>query len=300
MTCATILLDLEATAVDTPLGTVRAFVGGTGPPVVLLHGLSGGAATWVEVVRSLAGCRIVALDLPGHGGSSPPPRGATIDWYADAVAAAIAELDVVPALVVGHSFGGQVAARLVERHLDLVQGLVLIGPSGVVRLPRRSRVLAVLTTVLRPGARIAPLGARLAGRPWFRHVAFGPLLVADPGALPARAVQGFFAEMREHTDVRTARRAILAERPGGSDGRLLCPAVVLWGASDAVVPVGHGFALARRARVQLRVVADCGHLLIGERPGAVLDAIAAVRSGEMGSGLPRSSVRWNVEDLTPP
>jgi pimeloyl-ACP methyl ester carboxylesterase len=52
--------------------------------------------------------------------------------------------------------------------------------------------------------------------------------------------------------------------------------VLLWGASDAVVPVEHGFALARAARVQLRVIADCGHLVIGERADAVLDAIDAV------------------------
>ena len=97
-----------------------------------------------------------------------------------------------------------------------------------------------------------------------------------PPALPARAVRGFFAEMREHTDVRTARRAILDDPPVSSACSLPCPTVVLWGASDAVVPVEHGFALSRAARVRLRAVADCGHLLIGERPDAVLDAIDAV------------------------
>ena len=276
MTCATTLLGLDVTTVDTPMRRIRAFVGGAGTPIVLLHGLSGSAATWVEVVRGLGGEPHCRLDLPGHGGSSPPPRGAAIDWYADAVAAAIAELRVVPALLAGHSFGGQVAVRLVDRHPDLARALVLIGPSGIEPLTRRTRVLVVLTTVLRPGARAAPLGTRLAGRAWFRRLAFGPLLVADPDALPARAVQGFFAEMREHTDVRTARRAILADRPGGSDWSPPCPAVVLWGAADDVVPVDHGFALARKAGVHLRVVADCGHLLIGERPDVVLDAISTL------------------------
>ena len=100
--------------------------------------------------------------------------------------------------------------------------------------------------------------------------------MSDTAALPARAVRGFFAEMREHTDVRTARRAIFDDPPVSSACSLPCPTVVLWGASDAVVPVEHGFALARTARVRLRAVADCGHLLIGERPDAVLDAIDAV------------------------
>ena len=277
MTGATPLAGLRETAVDTRFGRVRAFVGGTGVPIVLLHGLGGGAATWIEVVDRLRPTRrVVAIDLPGHGGSSPPSRGATIAWYADAVASGIEALGVAPALVVGHSFGGQVALRLAERHPHAVRGLVLIGPSGVARLPRRTRVLALLTTVLRPGARAAPLGSRLAGRAWFRRLAFGPLLVSDTAALPARAVRGFFAEMREHTDVHTARRAILDDPPVSSACSLPCPTVVLWGASDAVVPVEHGFALARAARVRLRAVADCGHLLIGERPDAVLDAIDAV------------------------
>ncbi len=277
MTCATTLTGLEERTAETAFGRLRAFVGGAGVPVVLLHGLSAGATTWVEVIDRLGSShRIIALDLPGHGGSGPPPTGAAIEWYADAVAAGMTALAASPAVVVGHSFGGQVALRLAERHPEDIRGLVLIGPSGVVQLPRRTRVLAVLTTVLRPGARAAPFGARLAGRAWFRRIAFGPLLVSDTAALPARAVRGFFAELREHADVRTARRAILADPPFASDRGLPCRTVVLWGSADAVVPVEHGFALARNADIRLRAVADCGHLLIGERPEAVLDAIAAV------------------------
>jgi len=277
MTDAIAVTGLEAVTVETGLGRVRAFVAGDGVPVVLLHGLSAGASTWVEVVDRLRpAVRVTAVDLPGHGGSSPPPRGAGIAWYADAVAAAIGALGPVPAVLVGHSFGGQIALRVAQRHPDTVRALVLVGPSGVLPLRARTRVLAVLTTVLRPGARAAPLGLRLAERAWFKRVAFGPLLAADPAALPARAVRGFFAELREHTDVRTARRAILAEPPFPTEWTPACRALVLWGAADAVVPVEHGFALARATSVSLRAVADCGHLLIGERPDAVVDAIAAV------------------------
>jgi pimeloyl-ACP methyl ester carboxylesterase len=257
---------------------MRAFVGGDGPCVLLIHGLGGGAATWVEVVERLrASHRVIALDLPGHGGSSPPPKGASVAWYADAVAGALRALEVGPLLVAGHSFGAQVAARLVERHAELVSGAVLIGPSGVAPLPRRTRVLGVVTTLVRPGALVAPLGVRLAGRRWFRRAAFGVLLVSDATALSRRAVEGFFGELREHTDVRTARRAIFADPPIAPRRGFPCPTIVLWGAEDAVVPLAHGVALARRTNARLRVVADCGHLLIGERPDAVVDAVASLR-----------------------
>jgi pimeloyl-ACP methyl ester carboxylesterase len=289
MTGATTVTGLEERTVETGLGRIRAFVGGTGPTVLLLHGLSASATTWVEVIDPLrAAYRVVALDLPGHGGSTAPPRGAGMAWYADAVAASFGALDTSNAVVVGHSFGAQLALRVAERHPDVVRALVLVGPSGVVRLPSRTRVLAVLTTLLRPGALAAPLGSRLAGRAWFRRLAFGPLLAADAAALPERAVRGFFAELREHVDVRTARRAILADPPFIRVSAPRCPAIALWGATDAVVPVEHGFALVRASGVRLRTVADCGHLLIGERPGAVVDAIAAV-AGQTGFSTSRNS-----------
>src|SRR5689334_5912227 len=105
MTGAITLSGLEAVTAETGLGRVRAFLGGDGAPVALLHGLSAGASTWVEVVDRLRPYyRVVALDLPGHGGSTPPPRGAGIDWYADAVAAALGAFASLPAVVVGHSF----------------------------------------------------------------------------------------------------------------------------------------------------------------------------------------------------
>jgi DNA-binding NarL/FixJ family response regulator len=55
--------------------------------------------------------------------------------------------------------------------------------------------------------------------------------------------------------------------------RVRCPCLCLWGASDNWVPLKDGMEYARRLRAPLRVIADCGHLLIGERPDAVLDAV---------------------------
>lgn len=277
MTSATALLGLEPQTVGTRHGSQRVFAGGDGPPVVLVHGLSVGAAAWADVARALvARHRVVVPDLPGHGGSDPPSPGATLDVYADAVADAIEALGAAPALVAGHSFGAQIAGRLAERRPAAVRGLLLIGPSGVTRLGPLTGALALLGTLLRPGAAIAPLGGRLAGRAWFRRAVFRPLLVADPVGLSGRAVAGFFAEMREHRDVRTARRALVADTGLGEQGPFACPAIVLWGADDAIVPVAHGVLLARRTGAPLRVIADCGHVPIGERPAAVVDAIAAL------------------------
>ena len=55
--------------------------------------------------------------------------------------------------------------------------------------------------------------------------------------------------------------------------RIGCPVLVLWGARDLLVPLADGYEFARRLRAPIRVIADCAHLLIGERPDACADAI---------------------------
>src|SRR5712691_3037089 len=65
---------------------LRYYVGGEGPPILLVHGLSGAASNWVELAPLLASRhRVLVPDLPGHGGSSPLPAAPTLNPYADVV-----------------------------------------------------------------------------------------------------------------------------------------------------------------------------------------------------------------------
>jgi pyruvate dehydrogenase E2 component (dihydrolipoamide acetyltransferase) len=256
---------------------LRAYVGGAGPAVVLLHGLAGAAVNWVDVAPSLAADhRVVALDLPGHGASSPAPRRGGIEAFADAVSAALEQLDAVPAVVAGHSFGAQVGLRLAARRPELLRGLVLVSPSGIETRRRAARAVVLGSVVVRPGARVAPLARRLGGRAWFRRLVFRPWYVSDADALSERMTQAFFAQLRAHTGLRAAAAAMLDDDPRPGLHEVSCPTLLLWGARDAQVPLRDGFEYARRLRAPIRVVADCGHLVIGERPGAVLDAVRAV------------------------
>ena len=66
---------------------------------------------------------------------------------------------------------------------------------------------------------------------------------------------------------------MVADDPRPELARLRCPALVLWGAADTQLPLDDAFEYARRLRAPLRIVADCGHLVIGERPAAVLDGV---------------------------
>jgi len=249
---------------------LRWFEAGTGPTVALLHGFGGAASNWTLVAPSLAGrCRVLVPELPGHGGSSALPGPAeTLDPYADRIAALLPG----PSVLVGHSLGAVVAMRLASRHPELVLGLVLAGSAGIGSSTRRSERALTLTSLIQPGKRLSPWRRFVAHEPLLRKLVFRWVSVADPRAFDPVAAEGFLAGSGLHTGIRAASDALARSDPRPDLERVRCPVLVLHGARDGQVPLRDAFEYSRRLRAPLRVIADCGHLLIGERPRAVVAA----------------------------
>jgi pyruvate dehydrogenase E2 component (dihydrolipoamide acetyltransferase) len=264
-----------ATTLETrTLEDVRYHVGGAGPTLLLLHGLGGSTANWVELLPDLlTRFRVVAIDLPGHAGSGRLHRGATMSDFAATAAAVLDREEAGPALVAGHSFGGHVALRLAQSRPELVRGLLLVAPAGIGTGTRAIRTVVLASTAVRPGRWVAPFRHRYAERGWYRRALFRPWFVSDAAALTPSATVGLLDALREHADTLTAGRAMLADDPRLGLGEIACPVTVLWGARDAQLPLEDAFQYARRLRAKLRLVADCGHLVIVERPAACLDAL---------------------------
>lgn len=259
-------------------GSLRYRVGGAGEPLLLLHGLGGSTGNWAELLPDLVErYRVIAVELPGHAGSGGLARGATTADFAAAAASVLEAEGARRALVAGHSFGGLIALRLSQSRPDLVRGLLLVSPAGIATGTRAARRVVAAATTIRPGRWVAPLRRRFAERVWYRIALFGRFFVADARALPARAVHGLLEAIPRHTDTKTAGRAMVADDPR-LDGAAppACRVVVLWGARDPQLPVDDAFDYARRLGANVRLVADCGHLVIVERPRAVLDALAAL------------------------
>jgi pimeloyl-ACP methyl ester carboxylesterase len=102
------------------------------PAVLLIHGTGASTVWWDPVVPALAGsCRVIRVDLLGHGKSSSPAGGYDIPTQARRVGAALDILGVGQVTVIGHSTGGTVATSLAEQQPDKVRALALIdiGPS---------------------------------------------------------------------------------------------------------------------------------------------------------------------------
>ena len=105
-----------------------------GAPIVFIHGSGASHLVWGAQVRALGEItRAVALDLPGHGRSTPPGRD-SMDGYRDAVLGLLDALGVDRAVMVGHSLGGGIAQTLAFSHPDRVAGLGLVGTGARLRV----------------------------------------------------------------------------------------------------------------------------------------------------------------------
>lgn len=280
-TRAALLADTALAGLEERVGDVagvrtRWFVGGDGPPLVLVHGLGGGASNWVELAPLLARRhKLLVPDLPGHALSGPlPETPVDLGPYGAWLVALMEREGFAPAPVVGHSTGASVALRAAAARPDAVPGLVLAAAAGISTRRRAARVTLAILGVTRPGRLVAPGRAYIAASPPLRYPVFGRWGAVDPPALSAQAVRAYLAPQALHTAVGAAARALVREDSLAHLDGVRCPSLVLWGARDRLVPVDDGFAYARALGAPLRVVAAAGHLLIAERPDACAAAIS--------------------------
>jgi len=252
---------------------VRLFSGGEGPPLLLVHGYGGSAWNFAELAERLPGRRLIVPDLPGHGDSSPLPAAPSLAGFADVLAAICEEEGIAQVDLAGHSLGGVVALRLAERRPELVRRVVLFAAAGISSSTRIGELLITLAGVIRPARMAGRRVERIASSPRLRRALFGGLEVSNPDLLTERQVHGFLRAGPLHQDALTAGLALARDDPRIGLDRVQSPVLVVWGARDRQVPLDDGFEYARRLGAPIRVIADCGHLLIGERPDACASAI---------------------------
>src|SRR6185312_15150243 len=121
---------------------------GSGPVIVLVHGITSTSATWERVMPALAKrFTVIAPDLLGHGGSAKPRGDYSLGAYASGIRDLLVALGHERATFVGHSLGGGVAMQLAYQFPERCERLVLVDSGGL-----GSEVHAVLRAAALPGA----------------------------------------------------------------------------------------------------------------------------------------------------
>jgi pimeloyl-ACP methyl ester carboxylesterase/CRP-like cAMP-binding protein len=251
------------------------------PLAVLIHGWSSSSFTWAPVLPALnRRYRCVAIDLPGFGSSPVPTRTPTIDWFADLVAGVIEKLGWErPALVLGHSMGGQIAATLALNHPALVEQLVLLNPALSGRLSTRVNVFLAPHVYAERFPIMESIIHVLAQTPLdYTDWLLKPSNFAERATVSEEAYSRIRADARRRGQGRTRAACFGAMRDGdlrGRLGRIEAPALVLWGAEDNIVPLRDAGLVAQEwPRADLRLIPNASHWPQFEQPEVTIRHIS--------------------------
>jgi pimeloyl-ACP methyl ester carboxylesterase len=251
------------------IGATSYAVAGSGPPVLLLHGLGATHAIWRLNVPSLASlCTVYAPDLPGHGDSARPRVPYTLDFGVRFTTAFMDAVGLSQVILVGSSLGGLLALATAVRHSDRVAALALASPAGLGReLARGMRWASVPVIGPLLAAVEMRFGPGLLPSLVHRPEALDPDMAAEIHQMAsAPGVRGVVLSVVRHGVALGGLRPSLVQMEGFR--RLSCPVLLVWGAEDRIIPVAHAYR-AREARpeTQVYVLPECGHLPQIEKAG---------------------------------
>jgi pimeloyl-ACP methyl ester carboxylesterase len=253
---------------------------GSGPVILLIHGITSSSEVWLRVMPRLAQrFTVLAPDLLGHGRSAKPKGDYSLGAYASTVRDLAIALGHERATIVGHSLGGGIAMQFSYQFPDRCERLVLVDSGGLGRdvapllraatLPGTEVVLPLLssTGALAAGRRLGGLLGRLGLRAGtdVEQMALGHATLADAGARAA-----FLQTLNSVVDrggqrVDATNRLYLARD---------FPVLLIWGGRDSIIPLAHGRAAHRQLpHSRLEVLEDSGHFPQLDQPERFQEAL---------------------------
>jgi pimeloyl-ACP methyl ester carboxylesterase len=244
--------------------------GGEGAPVVLLHGPGESALKWGAVLPGLVGAnRVVAPDLPAHGGTEVPDTfdaALTNAWLGDLIEATCER----PPLLVGHVLGGAIAARFAIEHGERLAGLVLVDSLGLGRFrPAPRFALDLVRFVRKPTERSYERFMRQCsydldglregmGESWGPFVAHNLELAGAPSAKQAGKLM---------------KRVGVPRIPPTELDRIEVPTTLIWGREDRANKPRIAERASARHGWPLRVIEGCADDPPRDRPQEFLAAL---------------------------
>ncbi len=252
---------------------------GSGPVLVMIHGIAGSSGTWVPLMPLLAErFTVIAPDLLGHGESAKPRGDYSLGAYASGIRDLLGVLGHDRATVVGHSLGGGIAMQFAYQFPQMVERLVLIGSGGLGKeVNPLLRVLSapgteyILPLVLAPQIHslVRSVGSAISRFGMRADPFMGEVWQAWSRLTDVRAQRAFIHTIRAVIDVS-------GQRVSARDRLYLAheiPTLIVWGDRDQVIPVEHAHAAHElMPGSRLEIVEGAGHFIPIERP-ELLDSL---------------------------
>lgn len=238
---------------------------GDGPALLLIHGMAGSWQTWLANIPELGlEYRVIAVDLPGFGGSDSLPVGSRFEAYGEMLGELLDELGVQSVAVFGHSLGGLIALAFAAKMPRRVRCAVLVSGGGGelsrARLVAIQSVFHLIRFVL-----ALPVLRQLLRHPRMGRALIRPA-VHDPRAVPAALLSqmipsgvtsGFL------DGVRLGGHGLRTLDPA----RVVAPVLLAWGREDRILPLRTARQLhARLSQATLLVFDEVGHCAMFEKP----------------------------------
>jgi len=255
-------------------GHRRAYVKvGTGPALLLLHGLGCDHTTWDPVIMQLAKRHtVIAPDLLGHGQSDKPRADYSLGGYANGMRDLLTVLGIDKVTVVGHSFGGGVAMQFAYQFPERTHRVVLVSPGGL-----GSEVTPAIKAITTPGFHQFMGVVTLPG---IRHITTTAMRLLGRSRLPHTRDLGEMADIVETFHDPHARAAIrhvvravvdwrgqivtMSDRAYLTEAMPMC---LIWGDHDSVIPSSHlDHAVALAPSLRAETMPNSGHFPHKDHP----------------------------------
>jgi pimeloyl-ACP methyl ester carboxylesterase len=231
-------------------------------PIVLIHGAGGTHLVWPPQIRRLAGYRVYAIDLPGHGRSAGPGQRDILS-YARHVMDWLVEIGLCQVALLGHSMGSAIAMRIALDHPDTVLGLGLLGSAANLRVnPRLLGAASGPDTFLEAVEKVTAWSYSEETPSWIPALAARRMAETRPDVL--------------YADFLACDRFDITDRLS----ELSQPALVLCGEQDRMTTQrGAQFLAEHLPAGRLEIIPHAGHMLMIEQPQAVADVLQNFLSG---------------------
>jgi len=232
---------------------------GKGRAVLILHGWQSFSGAWREVVKLLAekGFSVFVPDLPGFGRSFIPNEAWGIDDYVQFVLKFAKELKIDQFILLGHSFGGQIAIKLAAFYPEKVEKLILCAPAAI-RHKKRLKVRAFYI--------LAKIGNLIFSLPLLK-------LIREK----IRRILYFLAREKDYQvagDLKETMKKVISEDTRQYLSKINSETLILWGDKDRMIPVSDADTLKNGiVTATIKIIKDAGHNFPYEVPKVLVSEV---------------------------